>query len=43
MPKTIEMRGWKGKFKYDVERYKNDTEYYNTVEYTKLLIKCLKR
>lgn len=38
MPKS-NMISWKGKFKYDSERYKNDTEYKNQIEYTKMLIK----
>lgn len=33
-----QMKSWRGKFSYDVEQYKNDKEYRDTIEYTKLFI-----
>lgn len=36
------LKNWRGKFQYDIEKYKNDTEYRQTIEYTKLLIKRLR-
>jgi len=41
MPKS-NLKNWKGKFHYDIDKYLNDKEYRDTVEYTKLLIKILK-
>ena len=32
------IKSWRGKFSYDVDRYKNDKEYRTDIEYTKLVI-----
>ncbi len=39
MPKS-NTGNWKNKFNYDILKYKTDREYFEIVEYTKLLIKA---